>query len=486
MGCVMVLSVRVFDTRRALDEQRTRKVILMADQPDAVESVPEDLNPYGISRRQFDLASCYLPRLARGLIESFKCPRRTMTVNFPVLTEDGEVRTFTGHRVLHSSTRGPGKGGLRYHPDVTADEVRALASWMTWKCAVVDVPFGGAKGGVACDPKQLTEVDLRRITRRFISELGDTIGPQTDIPAPDINTNAGTMAWIYDTYNALHPGRNNLPVVTGKPLDIGGSEGRSEATGRGILYVTQEMLKWGIVPELGSVSDARVVVQGFGNVGFHVATLFAEAGARVVAVSDSVGGIVCEEGIDLEAARMHQREVGTVVGLADTTTITNDQLLEHPCDILVPAAIGGQIRRDNAPRIAARLIVEGANGPTTTDADRILAKRGIPVVPDILANSGGVAVSYFEWVQNTENEHWGLDEVNHKLRSKMLAATKAVLKKQKSLELDLPEISEALLETRKRHAVPEVDLEPVTLRAAAYVLAISRVSSVALARGIWP
>ena len=458
----------------------------MADQPDSVESTLEDLNSYGIARAQFDLASCYLPQLPTGLVESLKCPRRILTVNFPVLTEDGDVQTFTGHRVLHSSTRGPGKGGLRYHPDVTADEICALASWMTWKCAVVDVPFGGAKGGVACDPKQLTEVDLRRITRRFIAELGDAIGPQTDIPAPDINTDAHTMAWVYDTYNALHPGGNNLPVVTGKPLDIGGSEGRREATGRGILHVTQEILKRGIVPELNSLSDARVVVQGFGNVGFHVATLFAEAGARVIAVGDSVDGIACEEGIDLEAARKHQREVGTVVGLADTTTITNDQLLERPCDILIPAAIGGQIRRDNAPRISARVVVEGANGPTTPEADRVLAERGIPVVPDILANAGGVVVSYFEWVQNTENQQWGLDEVNHKLHSKMVAATESVLEKQKTLAHDLPEISEALLETRKRHDVPEVDLEPVTLRAAAYVLGISRVSSVALERGIWP
>jgi glutamate dehydrogenase/leucine dehydrogenase len=458
----------------------------MADQSEATETTLEDLNPYAIARTQFDIASCYLPHLVTGLIESFKCPRRALTVHFPVQTEDGEVRTFTGHRVLHSSTRGPGKGGLRYHPDLTADEVRALASLMTWKCAVIDVPFGGAKGGVACDPKQLTEVDLRHITRRFIAELGDAIGPQTDIPAPDINTDARTMAWVYDTYNALHPGRNNLPVVTGKPLDIGGSAGRREATGRGILYATQEILKRGIVSELNSLSNARVVVQGFGNVGYKVATLFAEAGARVIAVADSVGGIVCEKGLDLEAARKHRREVGTVVGLADTTTITNDQLLELACDILVPAAIGGQIRRENAPRIAARMIVEGANAPTTPDADRILAERGIPVVPDILANVGGVTVSYFEWVQNTENQQWDLDEVNRKLQHKMVAATEAVLAKQSELEHDIPEIYKALVETKKRRSVPDIDLEPVTLRAAAYVLAISRVSSVALKRGIWP
>jgi glutamate dehydrogenase (NAD(P)+) len=294
------------------------------------------------------------------------------------------------------------------------------------------------------------------------------------------------MAWVYDTYDALHPGRNNLPVVTGKPLNIGGSQGRRAATGRGILCVTQEVLERGIVPGLHSVSGARVVVQGFGNVGSHVATLFAKEGAHVIAVSDLSGGIVGEQGLDLEAVAAHRAETGTVVGLAGTTTVTNEQLLELPCDILVPAAIGGQIRRDNAPRITARLVVEGANGPTTPDADRILTARGIPVVPDILANAGGVVVSYFEWVQNTENQQWDLEDVNHRLQRKMVRATDAVLAKRADLERDLPAILEALAETRKRRPVPEVSLEPVTLRAAAYVLAISRVASVALERGIWP
>ena len=452
------------------------------------ETAPEELNPYHIAQNQFDIASCYLPHLATGLIASLKRPRRSVTLEFPVLTDDGEVTTFTGYRVLHSSARGPGKGGLRYHPDVSADEMRALASWMTWKCAVVDVPFGGAKGGVRCNPKELSENDLRHITRRFISELGDDIGPQTDIPAPDINTNASTMAWVYDTYDALHPGRNNLPVVTGKPLDIGGSQGRSEATGRGILFATQEVLKRGLVHGLDSVSGARIVVQGFGNVGAHVVELFAEEGARVIAVGDTNGGIVSQDGLDLESVKAHRADVGTVVGLAGTRTVTNEQLLELPCDILIPAAIGGQIRGDNAARIAARLVVEGANGPTTPAADRILAKRGIPVVPDILANAGGVAVSYFEWVQNTENQQWELDEVNKQLYLKMTRATESVLAKQAELERDLSAICEALLETRKRHPVPvpDVDLEPVTLRSAAYVLAISRVASVAGKRGVWP
>jgi glutamate dehydrogenase (NAD(P)+) len=446
----------------------------------------EDLNPYHIAQTQFDLGSAYLPDLATGLIEFFKRPRQALTLEFPVQTEDGEVRMFTGHRVLHSRIRGPGKGGLRYHPDVTADEVRALASWMTWKCAVVDVPFGGAKGGVVCDPKALSETDLRRITRRFISELGDNIGPQIDIPAPDINTGAETMAWIYDTYDALHPGRNNLPVVTGKPLDIGGSQGRREATGRGILDVTLEVLKRGIVPDLETLSGARVVVQGFGNVGSHVARLFEREGASIVGLSDSTGAIACEEGLDLVAVQEHRAESGTVVGLAGTKTLTSAEVLELPCEILVPAAIGGQIREDNASRIQARLVVEGANGPTTPGGDRILAERGILLVPDVLANGGGVVVSYFEWVQNIENQQWDLEEVDHKLRRKMTRATEAVLAKHAKLEAELPAISAALAETRKRHPIPEVALEPVTLRSAAYALAISRVASVALARGIWP
>jgi glutamate dehydrogenase/leucine dehydrogenase len=447
---------------------------------------PENLNLYHIAREQFDRATCYLPELQTGLIEFFKRPRRTTTLEFPVLTEDGEVRMFTGHRVLHSRIRGPGKGGIRYHPGVTADEVRALASWMTWKCAVADVPFGGAKGGVACDPAQLTEADLRHITRRYIAELGDLIGPQIDIPAPDINTDERTMAWVYDTYDAIHPGRNNLPVVTGKPVDMGGSEGRVEATGRGLLYVTQEVLKQGVVPDLAAVSSARVVVQGFGNVGAHVAALFQEEGARVIAVGDSAGGIVDEAGLDLDAVRDHRAEAGTVVGLAGTATVTNAQLLELDCDILVPAAVGAQIRRDNAPQVSARIVVEGANGPTTPAADRILAERGIPVVPDILANSGGVIVSYFEWVQNTENEQWDLDEVNSKLHRKLVRATAAVLATQSELTEGISALTEALRKTRERRPVPEVPLEPIDLRAAAYVLAISRVTRVALERGIWP
>jgi glutamate dehydrogenase/leucine dehydrogenase len=455
-----------------------------APPPDLPDS--EDLNPCHVAEAQFERAICYLPELKIGLVDFLKRPRRVVVLEFPIETNDGTVRSFLGFRVLHSRIRGPGKGGIRYHPQVSEDEVRALAAWMTWKCAVLDVPFGGAKGGVICDPKELSEADLRRITRRYIAELGDDIGPHTDIPAPDVNTDARTMAWVYDTYEMLHPGRNNLPVVTGKPLDIGGSLGRREATARGCLVATRHALRRGAVPGLGSVEGARVVVQGFGNVGGIAAELFAEAGAAVVAVSDSRGGILGKQGLDLEAVRAHKRETGSVVGVPDTTTITNQELLEVPCDILIPAALEHEIRAENAPRIQARLVVEAANGPTTPAADRILAERGVVVLPDILANAGGVTVSYFEWVQNNENESWELEQVNQRLGLRMERATDAVLAKQAEILRRLPELEEALEETRRKRPVPEGPLEPPDLRTAAYVLAVSRVANVALERGIWP
>jgi glutamate dehydrogenase/leucine dehydrogenase len=371
------------------------------------ESTPseEDLNPYHMAQAQLDRAIRYIPGLKRGLVEYLRRPQRTVIVEFPIETQDG-VLSFTAYRVLHNNIRGPGKGGIRFHPDVNADEVRALASWMTWKCALVNVPFGGAKGGVACDPKQLSEAELRRITRRFIAELGDVIGPDTDIPAPDVNTSEQTMAWIYDTYHILHPKQNNLPVVTGKPLELGGSLGRREATARGCLFATQRALSRGAVPGLASVEGTRVAIQGYGNVGGIAADLFAEAGARVVAVSDSQGGIYTKEGLDLDAVRQHKLEHGTVVGVNDTVTVTNEGLLELECEILIPSALENQIHAGNASRIHARLVCEGANGPITVSADDILFERGIPVLPDILANAGGVTVSYFEWIQNKQNEQW--------------------------------------------------------------------------------
>jgi glutamate dehydrogenase (NAD(P)+) len=387
----------------------------------------------------------------------------------PVEMEDGSVRVFTGHRVLHSRVRGPGKGGIRYHPDVTADEVRALATWMTWKCAVADIPFGGAKGGVACNPKELSEAVLRRITRRYVADLGDNIGPYVDIPAPDVYTDARTMAWVYDTYDQMHPGRNNLPVVTGKPVDMGGSLGRREATARGCLFATERALARGAVPGLAGVRGARVAIQGFGNAGAIAATLFAQAGARIIAVSDSRGGIFYDRGVEVAAALRHKAARGSVVGTPGTRPITNDDLLALECDILVPAALEAQVRADNVERVRARFLVEAANGPTTPAADRALFARGVPVLPDILANAGGVTVSYFEWVQNIENEHWDEAEVNGKLKAKMERAADAMLDKQRAVNESLRAAS-----------------GPVDLRTAALILAIERVATVAQERGIWP
>ncbi len=450
----------------------------------ALKSPPlaEDLNAFHIAQQQFDAAVRYIPDLKAGLVEFLKAPDRVLRVAFPIETEDGEVHNFVGYRVLHNTVRGPGKGGIRYHPEVTGDEVCALASWMTWKCAVVDLPFGGAKGGVVCDPKMLTRADLRKITRRFIAELNDAIGPHTDIPAPDVNTNAETMAWIYDTYQMMHRGENNLPVVTGKPLDIGGSLGRSEATARGSLFATRRALERGIVPGLDSVEGATVVVQGFGNAGANAARLFAEAGARVVAVSDTGGAAFSERGLAPKAAIAHKKKTGSVVGLARTETLTNAELLALPCDILIPAALGNQIRADNAGGVRAKLVVEAANGPTTPAADRILEARGIVVLPDILANSGGVTVSYFEWVQNLENQQWDEDEVNAKLGRKMARATDGVIDERKTINARLPVLEAGLLEKGR----PGAPLGPVDLRTAALVLAVRRVAKVALERGIWP
>ncbi|MFQ5550309.1 MAG: Glu/Leu/Phe/Val dehydrogenase [Gemmatimonadales bacterium] len=444
----------------------------------------EDLNPFHIAQAQFDVATRYIPEVSNGLTEFLKRPDRLVTVEFPIETEDGEVHNFVGYRCLHSTARGPGKGGIRYHPDVTADEVRALASWMTWKCAVVDVPFGGAKGGVVCDPKKLTTDDLRRVTRRFIAVLGDQIGPHKDIPAPDVNTDARTMAWIYDTYQMMHPGMNCLGVVTGKPVGMGGSLGRREATSRGCLFALKQALSRGIVSGLDSVEGATVAIQGFGNAGSIAAELFAAEGAKVVAVSDSRGGIVNRNGIDVAAAIRYKSDTGTVVGLAGSEPVTNEQLLALECDILIPAALENQLREDNADAVEARLVAEAANGPTTPAADKILFGRGIPVLPDILANAGGVTVSYYEWVQNNENESWDAEEVNGKLQRKMERATDAVIDMQQRINSSLEEIQ------AERTALGlnggGADLEPADLRTAAYVLAVTRVTEVTRARGIWP
>ena len=428
--------------------------------------VTENLNPYDIAQQQFDNAAQYVSQLPAGLRNWLRGTLRLLKVEFPIECDDGSVKIFSGYRALHSRVRGPGKGGIRYHPEVNADEVRALASWMTWKCAVADIPFGGAKGGVICNPKELTKNELRKVTRRFITELGDTIGPHTDIPAPDVNTDAETMAWIYDTYDMMHAGKNNLPVVTGKPVPMGGSRGRNEATARGCLFVTRRAIEQGAVRGLNSLEGATVAIQGFGNAGSIAARLFGETGAKVIAVSDSTGGIQSESGIDAKAALAHKKQTGSVVGLAGTRNITNDELLHLECDVLIPAAFENQIRADNVAGVKAKVIAEAANGPTTPAADAVLFERGVPIIPDILANSGGVTVSYFEWVQNIENEHWSEEHVNKNLRDRMEAATDAVLQMQ--------------LEIKDRHGVS------VDLRTAAFALAIKRVADVALVRGIWP
>ncbi len=443
---------------------------------------PEDLNPFIIAKRQFALAARYLPNLKQGLIDFLTQPDRVLTVQFPVQIEDGTIQNFEGFRVLHDRVRGPGKGGIRYHPDVTVDEVKALAAWMSWKCALIDVPFAGAKGGVVCDPKKLTSGDLRRISRRYIAALGDNIGPHADIPAPDVNTNAETMAWIYDTYDMMHPGRNNLPVVTGKPINMGGSYGRREATARGCLFCVQWALAHGLLEGLDSVAGATVAVQGFGNAGAIAAELFAEQGARIIAASDTQGGVYAPDGFDPREAVKHKQETGSVVGMPGTETLRHEEILELPCDILIPAALENQIRADNADRVKACVIAEAANGPTTPAADRILFAKGIPVLPDILANAGGVTVSYFEWVQNIEHEQWGEEEVNAKLLRKMNTATDAVIDKQREVNATLAEL-DARRSDRGRDNGP---LEPVDLRTAAYILAINRVAEVALSRGIWP
>ncbi|MCC6177851.1 MAG: Glu/Leu/Phe/Val dehydrogenase [Chloroflexi bacterium] len=382
-------------------------------------------------------------------------PRRELIVHFPVEMDDGTISVFTGYRIQHNLSRGPAKGGIRYHPDVTLDEVKALAMWMTWKCAVVRIPYGGAKGGVVCNPKQLSMRELERLTRRYATEISVLIGPESDVPAPDLNTNAQTMAWIMDTIS-MHQGYSVPGVVTGKPLSIGGSEGRQDATGRGIVYCVQEAAK---LIKL-DLRGARVALQGFGNVGGAAARFLAEAGAKIVAIGDATGAIFRGDGIDLTLARRQTQETGSIVGTPRTERIPSEQLFGVDCDIIVPAAIEGQITARNAGDIKAKLIAEGANGPTTPDADAILRDKGVLLIPDILCNAGGVTVSYFEWVQDREAFFWTLEEINARLRRIM---------------------TRAFEETHHFAREHEVDL-----RSAAYMLAVGRVAEATLTRGIYP
>lgn len=423
----------------------------------------------------------FLGELSQGMVDFLAAPKRSVMVNFPVQMDAGTVKVFRGYRVVHNRTNGPGKGGIRYHPSLTYQEIMTLAALMTWKCALVRVPFGGAKGGVRCDTKQLSEDELRRITRRFIAELGDDIGPHTDIPAPDLYTNERTMGWIYDTYDIMHPGRNNRPVVTGKPIDLGGSIGREAATAQGCLYATEHFITRIKPGGIARLKDRSVAIQGYGNVGRTAAYLYQQQGACIVAVSDSQGGIYNEAGLDLAAVDKHKKGQGSVVGLAETMTITNEDLLALKCDFLIPAATGGQIHVGNADKVHATVVVEAANNPVSHEAAHLLNARGIYVLPDILMNAGGVTVSYFEWVQNIENEQWSLDEVNLKLRRKMHEAVDAMVDKWHELNRQAGQTGSAVAEDASVPDVPAVDFHT-----AALVVSLERLVNATHERGIWP
>lgn len=437
----------------------------------------EILDPLIISEQQFDRASSCINHLPKGLVDFLKQPRRISTVNFPIELDDGSVKTFRCYRVLHNHVFGPGKGGIRYHPDVTEEEVVSLAKLMTWKCALVNIPFGGAKGAVICNTKELSTNELRRITRRFTSEFFDFIGPYTDIPAPDMYTNEQTMAWIYDTYDVLNPGKNNRPVVTGKPIDLGGSYGRKEATGQGCLYATERFLSKGLIPELSEIAGARVAIQGFGNVGKVAAQAFCRQGAKIVALSDSSGCIYSESGLNLDAVIAFKESHGCLVGMPGTMTLTNEELIGVDCDILIPAAISNQIHAGNANSVKAKLIVEAANNPTTPAADSILQRNKVYVIPDIIANAGGVTVSYYEWVQNHANEQWELEAVNDKLKKKMYQCVDNIFKRWQGFVVGEEKVINK--ETAEPIACPD-------FRTVALLTAIERVANATLMRGIWP
>jgi glutamate dehydrogenase (NAD(P)+) len=390
-----------------------------------------DSDTYQMAVCQLDLVAKRLG-LDRDVLKRLRLPQRCMVVSVPVLMDNGETQVFIGYRVHHNLVLGPGKGGLRYHPSVSLGDVSALAMWMTWKCALVGLPFGGAKGGVRCDPTTMSPRERERLTRRYTQEILLVIGPQVDILAPDVNTNEETMAWIMDTYS-MQVGYSVPGVVTGKPIVIGGSLGRREATGRGVVYCVQEACSLQKLPIYG----ARLVVQGFGNVGSVTAALMHELGARVIAVSDVQGGVYHDRGLDIPKLLKHQEEKKTIVGFPEAETITNADLLTLPCDILVPAALERQITVDNAQTIQCRILAEGANGPTTPEADVILRQRDIFVIPDVLCNAGGVTVSYFEWVQDLQNYFWTETQINRRLRQVLIKAFREVYAEAKRTQMDM-------------------------------------------------
>jgi glutamate dehydrogenase (NAD(P)+) len=409
---------------------------------------------YEVALAQYDEA-VEIMHLDPNTAKIMRLPKRELTVNFPVEMDDGRIEIFTGFRVHHSTIKGPTKGGIRYHQDVTLDETRALAMWMTWKCALMNLPYGGAKGGVIVDPRQLSQRELRHLTRRYATEISILMSPEGDIPAPDVGTNPQVMAWIMDTYS-MHRGYSVPAVVTGKPVPIGGSEGRFDATGMGVMFMAREALK-----HLGIAADsATAVVQGFGNVGATAARYMHNLGMKVTAVSDVYGGIYHEHGLDIPALQRHFKSTGKLEGFHGAEVVSNSELLELPCTVLVPAALEGQITEENAPRIQTKIIAEGANGPTTPDADKILQDNGVFIIPDILCNAGGVTVSYFEWVQSLQSFFWTEADVNRQMERIMVDGFQSVL-----------------------HEVESKHLHP---RMAAYTLAIGRVAEAMELRGLYP
>jgi glutamate dehydrogenase (NAD(P)+) len=416
-------------------------------------TLDQEINPWEAQSARFDFAAKKL-NLEEGLWKLLRTPAREIIVHFPVSMDDGRIEMFTGFRVQHNIARGPGKGGIRYAPDVTLDEVRALASWMTWKCAVVNIPFGGAKGGVICDPKNMSQGELERMTRRYTSELIDFIGPEKDVPAPDVNTNEQTMAWIMDTYS-MHMGHTVTSVVTGKPLTIGGSRGRVQATGRGVLVVCDESLRYLKMP----IDGCRVVIQGFGNVGSNAALLMVEHGYKIVGVAEKDGGLVNANGIDIHQLNEYKYRNGSILGFKGAEATPSEEVIESECEILIPAATENVITSRNAGEIKAKIIVEGANGPTTAVADQILSDKHIFIMPDILANAGGVTASYFEWVQDRQGYFWKEAVVNERM--------------------------EAILQSSFEDVLRYSEAHNVNNRIAAYMLAIDRVAITIRSRGIY-
>jgi glutamate dehydrogenase (NAD(P)+) len=411
-------------------------------------------NPYEIAKAQLRKVGRTFA-IDPNLVNVLEKCKKAVAVSIPVSMDDGSTQVFDGYRVTHNIARGPSKGGIRYHPDVTLDEVRALAMWMTWKCALMGIPFGGAKGGVVCNPKQMSERELQRMTRRYTSEIINEIGPEKDIPAPDVGTDGRVMAWIFDTFS-MNKGHSVLGVVTGKPLTIGGSLGREEATARGSLYCIREAIRKRSL----SVQGLRVAVQGFGNVGAHLARLLAADGATIVAVSDSTSGLYNANGVDVQAAIAHKQESGSLAGLRGADAITNDELLLVDCDVLAPCALEQVITEENADQVKAQIVCEGANGPTTPAGDDILESKGVLMLPDVLANAGGVVVSYFEWVQGLQEYFWKEAEVNAKLNDIVTRAFNETWATQES--------------------------RGISMRESAYGLAVTRVAEATTTRGIYP